>query len=174
MRTTFVPAPQRRGTPLGPGRTSRTVALSLALLSITALTGCTRAVTFDPAEFASDPACAEVVVRLPDTVADEPRRQTDAQGTGAWGDPASVLLRCGVPVPGPTTERCVSVNGIDWIIDETGAPTYRFTTYGRIPAVEVVLDHDVVSGETALNDLSAAVSAIPSEGACTGGGDIDG
>jgi len=47
------------------------------------------------------------------------------------------------------------------------APRYRFTTYGRTPAVEVVVDNDVVPGTTVITDLSAAVGAIPAEGGCT-------
>ncbi|WP_394552410.1 DUF3515 family protein [Agromyces sp. MMS24-JH15] len=146
----------------------RAVALVVAgAAAATLLTGCAPRVPFEPAPSAADPACADVVVRLPDTVADQARRETDAQGTGAWGTPASVLLRCGVEPPGPTTDRCVSVDGVDWVIDETDAPRYRFTTYGRTPAVEVVVDNDVVSGTTAITDLSAAVSVIPAGDGCT-------
>jgi hypothetical protein len=78
-----------------------------------------------------------------------------------------VLLRCGVEPPGPTTLRCVSVDEVDWIIDESDAPRYRFTTYGRTPAVEVVVDNDVVSGTTVIADLSPAVSVIEAQGGCT-------
>ena len=137
-----------------------------ALLGGLVLAGCTQAVPFDAAPDASDVDCAAVVVRLPDTVAGLAERETNAQGTGAWGQPASVLLRCGVQPPGPTTDRCVSVDGIDWVIDESDAPNYRFTTYGRTPAVEVLVDNDVVSGSTAITDLASAVSAIPAEGGC--------
>jgi hypothetical protein len=142
------------------------VAGVLALSGALVLAGCTQAVAFDAAPAATDPDCAAVVVRLPDTVAGLAERETNAQATGAWGQPASVLLRCGVEPPGPTTDRCVSVDGVDWIIDETDAPNYLFTTYGRTPAVEVLVDNDVVSGSTAIADLSAAVSAIPAEGGC--------
>jgi Protein of unknown function (DUF3515) len=140
----------------------------LGLSGALALTGCTQAVAFDPAPDASDADCAAVVVRLPDTVAGLAERETNAQGTGAWGQPASVLLRCGVEPLGPTTDRCVSVDGVDWVIDESDAPNYLFTTYGRTPAVEVLVDNDVVSGSTAIADLSAAVAAIPAEGGCVG------
>ena len=151
-----------------PRRGLRQAALALMLPLATAalLAGCSQAVPFDPAPAASDPDCAAVVVRLPDTVAGLAERETNAQGTGAWGQPASVLLRCGVEPPGPTTDRCVSVDGVDWIIDESDAPTYLFTTYGRTPAVEVIVDNDVVSGTTAITDLSGAVGAIPPEGGC--------
>ena len=60
----------------------------------------------------------------------------------------------------------MSVDGVDWVIDESDAPNYLFTTYGRTPAVEVLIDNDVVSGTTAIADLSAAVSAIPAEDGC--------
>ena len=82
-----------------------------AVAAVVALAGCSPIVNMQAAPEASDTACADVVVLLPDTVADQPPRETDAQGTGAWGEPASVLLRCGVPPLGPTTDRCVSVDG---------------------------------------------------------------
>ncbi|MET4157806.1 DUF3515 family protein [Agromyces sp. PvR057] len=139
----------------------------LASAATTALTGCTPIVNMQAAPEATDVSCAELSVRLPDEVAEQAQRETDAQGTAAWGDPASVLLRCGVPPIGPTTDRCVSVDGIDWVIDESDPPRYLFTTFGRTPAVEVLVDNDVVSGTTVISDLSTAVSVIPAEGACT-------
>lgn len=148
-------------------RLRRAGALATGVVFAALLTGCTQAVPFDAAPDAKDAACADVVVRLPDDVAEQPKRETNAQGTGAWGTPAAVLLRCGVTPPGPTEDRCVSVDGVDWVIDESDPPRYRFTTYGRTPAVEVVVDNDVVSGTTAITDLSRAVSAIPADGACT-------
>nr|WP_286329734.1 DUF3515 family protein [Agromyces marinus] len=144
------------------------------LAALPLLAACSQPVPFDPAPDAADPDCAAVVVRLPDQAAGLDARATSAQGTGAWGSPASVLLRCGVEPPGPTTLRCVSVDEVDWIIDESDAPTYRFTTYGRTPAVEVVVDNDVVSGSSAITDLSAAVAAIPAEGGCTDLTDLGG
>jgi hypothetical protein len=136
------------------------------------LTGCAGTVSLEPAADATDPACADVIVRLPDTVAGEERRSTDAQGTGAWGDPASVLLHCGVPAYGPTTLPCGNVNGVDWIVDNSDDPTYVFTTYGRTPAVEVVLDYDVVGGTSALDDLRSAVEAIPQTSTCLDAEDV--
>ena len=160
-----VPSPRR-------GRIHRLLAVVSAVAAALVLAGCSQTVPVDPAPHASDPDCAAVVVRLPDVIArgseaEQAKRETNAQGTGAWGTPASVVLRCGAPVPGPTTERCVSVDGVDWIIDETDAPRYLFTTYGRTPAVEVLVDNDVVSGTTAITDLSPAVAVIPAEDACT-------
>ena len=146
-------------------------ALSVAATSIL-LVGCTAAVPLQPAADATNPACADVIVRLPATVADQGERETNAQATGAWGDPAAVLLHCGVPVPGPTTTPCLNVNGIDWLEDDSEAPTYRYTTYGRDPAVELVIDSEVVSGSTVLVDLASAVSMIPATGQWVGAEDV--
>jgi len=148
-------------------RVARILSTVVAAAGAVALTGCTPIVNMQPATEAIDVSCAELSVRLPDEVADQPQRETDAQGTAAWGDPASVLLRCGVPTPGPTTDPCYSVNDVDWIMDDSDKPNYRFTTFGRTPAVEVFIDSDVVSGTTVITDLSTAVSVIPSDGACT-------
>ncbi len=128
------------------------------------LTGCSTTVTLPPAADANNPACADVTVRLPDTVDGQERRWTDAQATGSWGAPTSVILTCGVDVPGASTLDCQTVGAVDWLIDETEAPNYRFTTFGRTPAVEVYLDYDVVSGRDVLDDLATAVGTLPTNG----------
>ena len=130
----------------------------------------------EAAPLAADPACAEVSVRLPEKVDDLPLRLTNAQATGAWGDPAVVRLRCGIPTPPPTTLQCVSLNGIDWIEDDSAAPKYTFTSYGRSPAVEVTIDASggQVSGTNVLMDLGQAVARLPKVGGCIGADDVFG
>lgn len=114
-------------------------------------------------------------MRLPDEVDGQSRRWTDAQATGAWGDPAAVILTCGLEPPGPTTLPCRSVNGVDWIIDDSEAPRYRVTSFGRIPAVELYLDNEVVSSAEVLDALSRIVGVLPEDGsACTERGDAEG
>ncbi len=131
------------------------------------LSGCSATLALEPADDAINPACAAVVVRLPDTVSTLPARETNAQGTGAWGSPASVILRCGVPVPAPTaTLPCVTVDGIDWLRDDTGDPNFVFTTYGREPAIEVIVNSDAASGLEALTDLAFAVASTTRVGGC--------
>lgn len=147
--------------------TRRALAAVLAVTAAVALTGCATTVAMEPAPLANDPRCADVVVRLPDTVDGQERRWTDAQATGAWGDPSAVLLTCGLEAPGPSTLRCITVGGIDWLVDESEAPRYRLTTYGRTPAVQVYVDNEVVSSNNALDDLRLAVSQIPQESECT-------
>ena len=143
------------------------VPLALVPLLVLGLAGCAPTVALEPADGAADPACAEVTVRLPDTVAALTARETNAQATGAWGEPVGVILRCGVPSPGPTsTLVCVTVDGVDWLRDDTNDPSYVFTTYGRTPAVEVIVDATAASGLDALTDLAYAVGQLPVEGAC--------
>ncbi|GAA1753527.1 DUF3515 family protein [Agromyces humatus] len=155
-----------------PARRRRLTTALIALGIVLATAGCSPVVPMDAAADAESADCAAVSVRLPDMLAsgssaEQAERETNAQGTGAWGSPASVLLRCGVTPPGPTTDRCVSVDGVDWVIDESDAPRFRFTTYGRTPAVEVLVDNEVVSGTTVIAELSPAVSIIPATGECT-------
>lgn len=134
------------------------------------LAGCAQALVVEPAQDGNDPACAPVLSRLPDTVDGLERRSTSSAGTAAWGDPATVL-RCGVAVPGPTTQRCVGVDGIDWVasdwdVDGTIRGT-RFTAYGRAPGIEVLVPADY-SPEQALTDLAGAVSALEQQRQCIG------
>lgn len=144
------------------------------VFSAAALAGCSGpSVPMQPAEYAGAAECAEVSVRLPETVDNLSKRYTNAQATGAWGNPASVLLRCGVETPGPTTDQCISLDGIDWVEDESDAPTYRYTTYGRTPALEVIIDSSTgVSGLNALMDLNEVVGYLPQTGQCVGAEDV--
>ncbi|RRJ86185.1 DUF3515 domain-containing protein [Gulosibacter macacae] len=145
----------------------------VALLGI-ALSGCSGpSVPMQPAADAGNPICAEVSVRLPDVVDGLERRDTNAQATGAWGNPAAVLLRCGVPTPPPTTDRCISINGVDWVENSTEAPRYVYTTYGRTPAAEVVIDATKVSGTSALIALEEAIGYLPVTGGCVGPQDLE-
>ena len=143
---------------------------TIAASALLVLTACTPAVTIDVAPDANNPACAPMMVALPDSLADAKRRTTSSQATAAWGEPAAVLLRCGVQVPGPTTDRCVTVNGVDWVIKE-GEDTWTFTTYGRNPATEVILGDNKVPSDTVLTQISAAAAKIPATGGCVGLGD---
>lgn len=131
------------------------------------LTGCSSSVTLEPAALSNDPRCADVIVRLPSTVDGQERRWTDAQATGAWGDPSAVLLTCGLEPPGPSTLRCITVSGVDWLVDETESPRFRLTTYGRSPAVELYVDNTVVSPNDVLAALAGSVGQLPKNAQCT-------
>ncbi|CAI9386396.1 hypothetical protein MICABA_00371 [Microbacterium sp. T2.11-28] len=146
----------------------RPAAVVGAVAAVVLLTGCATTVSMQPAPEADSPDCAAVTVRLPAEVDGQPRVWTDAQATGAWGAPTTVLLTCGLEPSGPSTLPCETVDGIDWLIDDAEAPRYRFTTFGRTPSVEVYLDYDVVSARSVLGSLSSAVRMLPAtESECT-------
>ena len=147
---------------------------SLAVAAIAAglvLTSCSPVVDVTPAKDAANAACAPMMLALPDAIGDAKLRKTNAQATAAWGDPSQVILRCGVNVPGPTTDRCVSVNNVDWVIKE-GDPVWTLTTFGREPATEILMDPDKTSSATVLADLSAAALKIPATRKCVGQEDL--
>jgi len=151
----------------------RALAAALALALAAGLAGCSTTVALQPAPDANNPLCAEITVRLPGSLDGEPRRWTDAQATGAWGsDDTSVILACGVTPPGPTEARCITLGGIDWVVDESEAPRYLVTTYGRTPAVEVFIDNEVVSSNMVLDRIGPIIAgAVPAERACIQTGD---
>ncbi len=143
------------------------LAAALAMGTI-ALTGCTATVALEPAPDANNPACADVVVRLPDTIDTLAKRGTNSQSTAAWGEPTSVIFRCGLPEVSVSKLTCVTASDIDWLVDDTNRPSYRFVSFARKPAIEVIVDSTKVSGVTALDELSSAISYIPASKRCLG------
>jgi Protein of unknown function (DUF3515) len=132
------------------------------------LVGCATTVALTPAEDAINPACAGVVVRLPDTAGGFDRHETNAQGTGAWGSPSEALLYCGVPVPGPSTLPCYLVGDVYWLFDDSQAPNMIYTTYGRTPATKVIVNQQKASPGNVLYDLTSAIDATkPTGHQCT-------
>lgn len=150
----------------------------LALLAGSLLTACASPVGVDAAPHAADPVCAEVVLALPRDLAGMPRLTTSSQATVAWGDQdAPVVLRCGVEPPGPTTDPCVSADdgsiSVDWLAVEgpptaDGAADWTFTTYGRDPAVEVLVPAEVAATRSTsfLIDLGPAVARVEQTRSC--------
>lgn len=129
------------------------------------LTGCSSVVSMTPAPHANDVACADVIVRLPDTLENVPRRETNAQATAAWGDPAEILLRCGVAVPTASTLPCVQTDAnFLWLRDDTNSPNDVYTSYGRTPAVAVVIDQRAHSAGTVLRDLESVIGVTTPNG----------
>lgn len=138
----------------------------------------------EPAPSASEPVCGQVLQWSPPELAGAQERETTSQASKAWGDPP-ITLRCGVEPPGPTTDRCITVTdqdgvAIDWVVKEnddvvgTGedADTERgrfvFTTYGRVPAVEVVVpvEYAGTDATAVLVSLAPAVSYTDQARSC--------
>lgn len=130
--------------------------------------GCAATVSLQPAELANDPNCAEVSVRLPDAIGDQLRRTTDAQATAAYGEPTSVIVRCGLPEVNVSSLACVTTSDVDWLVDPADAPKYRFVSFGRSPATEVIVDSSKVTGVTTLDALASAIKSLPATAQCSG------
>ena len=163
---------------------------SLALISVPLLllAGCARDVPLEPAPSASDPVCGEVLQTAPRVLAGADQRATTSQSSRAWGDPA-ITLRCGVEPLAPTTDRCITVTGqdgiaINWVVAENdevvdtassdeaagdgGRGRFRFTTYGRIPAVEVIVPVEYAGSDATaiLVDLGPAIARTDAPRTC--------
>ncbi|PZE63715.1 DUF3515 family protein [Curtobacterium sp. MCBD17_021] len=155
-------------------RPPRIIATVLAAAAVVAgLTGCTNAVRMQPAPSANAAACASAQVRLPAVVNDTlALRETSAQSTAAWGSPSAVLYHCGVAVPTVSDLPCFSQGSVDWIRDDRGQQVV-YTTFGRSPAVQVVVDTTRATSD-ALQDLGDAVSRLPQDGhRCLDPQDVD-
>lgn len=159
--------PGRRGTRATP-----------ALLAGAVLAGCASPVGVEAAPDAADPLCAEVVLALPRELDGMARLRTSSQATAAWGDrDAPVVLRCGVEPPPPSADPCVSADdgtvAIDWLTREgpagpDGSADWTFTTYGRDPAVEVLVPAEVAASRSTsfLLDLGPAVARVEQTRSC--------
>jgi hypothetical protein len=139
------------------------VAGVVALLALTA-TGC-RSVEVPDTSVPADQrkACSALVQDLPDHVSDQPERETSGNPLGAaWGDPP-IVLRCGVGEPADYDPLvgCQTVSGMDWYVPEKGmndqAHDVVMTTYGRSPAIEVVLPARYRPPVAAMVDLAGAI-----------------
>ena len=140
--------------------------LTLLVLPLV-LSGCAATVHLSPAERANSVTCANLQVRLPDEVDGLTKRATDAQSTAAWGEPAAVLYRCGLPEVTVSELKCVSSEGVDWLIDDSAAPSYRFITFGRNPASEVIIDSNKAVGVNVLDRLASTIKFQPALATCS-------
>ncbi|MER5789912.1 DUF3515 family protein [Streptomyces sp. NPDC001980] len=119
--------------------------------------------------FAQDPACARLADRYPDRLGGAARDRVTFEGLAVWGH-GTVELRCGVNPPGPTTDACVSVDGVDWVWRETaGDGRKKLVTYGRSPAVEVSVAGSVAGLDAVLVEVSHLVAPIREGDKCLAG-----
>ncbi|MFM8927752.1 MAG: DUF3515 family protein [Rhodoluna sp.] len=140
----------------------------LLLFVLLLLSGCSATVIMQPAEDANNPACAEVMVRLPNQTDNQNKRVTSSQSTAAWGEPVSVSLTCGLKPVEVSELACISAGGVDWLVDEKDQPIYRFISFGRTPATLVTVDSTKVSGASVLEDLGQAVQFTEKTKNCLG------
>jgi hypothetical protein len=126
------------------------------------LAGCAPTISLRPAPQATSVGCAGVIVRLPATIGGAARRDTDAQGTAAWGNPVGVTLTCGVLTPRVSDINCVTFGSVDWLTQSRridGTDWNVYTTFGRTPGTQVLVDPASVSPDAVLNDLVDPIEA---------------
>jgi hypothetical protein len=145
----------------------RHLQLGIVGMALVLLTGCAPMVALEPAEDANNAECAEIIVRLPDELAGEQIRRVNAQSTGAWGEPVSVILRCGLEPVEVSALPCVTAGEIDWLVDDSNAPSFRFVSFARFPATEVIIDSTRLAGVTVLEQLSSTIAILPATKRCT-------
>ncbi len=128
-----------------------------------AIAGCSGAVEVTLPGLADDPSCAAAAQRWPDVVSglrSVPLSST-SPSVRAWGDPA-VIARCGLDDPGPST-ACLTVNGIDWVVSDL-SDGKRFVTFGRRPAIEVLVPQVYAPEGTLLPVFTDAAALLPGTG----------
>lgn len=133
----------------------------LGAACLLAVGACSSGVQVTPAAEAASASCVAASRHWPGTVGGQKPVATtsDSPAVRAWGDPA-VIARCGVPPVGPTTDECLDVNGVDWVAHRL-SDGVRFTTYGRSPAIEVLVPHHYAPEPLLLPAFTAAATAIP-------------
>jgi hypothetical protein len=77
-------------------------------------------------------------------------------------------LRCGIEPVEISTLACVTASGVDWLVDESAKPSFRFISFGRDPAIEVIVDSENAVGVNALESLAPAVQSIEATKRCLG------
>lgn len=154
-----------RGRALSRGTRAAGAFAALALLA-----GCGDAAVKAVPFGASDSVpCTAVADHWPDRVGPYEPRVTAVQsrGVAAWGDPP-IVARCGKQPPAPTTDPCLDVDGIHWVattLDDGGA---MFTTYGRDPAIEVLVPAGYDAPPLLLPAFGDAAAQVPQTlGECT-------
>lgn len=110
-------------------------------------------------------ACESPMTQMPRTIGGRSAAEvsvaegTDPRDVRQWGDPA-IIATCGWPALGPTSDQCLDVDGVDWVAQEL-SDGVRFTTFGRDPAIEVLVPDAYAPAPLLLPAFNAAAKALP-------------
>lgn len=140
----------------------RSLLLSLAVVLGAGTAGCSQAVEIGVPAFATQAPCPQL--SWPQQAAGHDRVATtsDSAAVAAWGDPA-IVARCGVAAPPPTTLACLGVDDVDWIVEPLSDGT-RFTTYGRRPAMQVLVPDAYSPEPMVLGSFTQVARRLPGTG----------
>ena len=138
--------------------------MTVAALCAVGLGGCARAVPVALPAAAGDPSCTSAASAWPSTVSGLTQRpvSVDSPAARAWGDPPIVAI-CGYPPPAPSTLECVAVDGVDWLI-QPRSDGVQFTTYGRSPALDVLVPRAYAPEPLMLPAFGPVARALPEIG----------
>ncbi|MGT2426521.1 hypothetical protein [Amnibacterium kyonggiense] len=78
------------------------------------------------------------------------------------GDPVGATLTCGVLTPRISDINCVTFGSVDWLTQSRtidGTQWNVYTTYGRSPGTQVLVDPQTLSTDAVLNDLADPIEA---------------
>jgi hypothetical protein len=128
------------------------------------LSACSRGVEATVPAQADAPACVAAAAQWPATVSGQQRVETsaDTDAVAAWGEPA-VIARCGLTALAPTTDECLTVDGVDWVVRQLSDGA-AFTTFGRDPAIEVLVPRAYAPEPLLLPAFADAARALPANG----------
>ena len=152
-------------------RRRRLLVAAAGLLVLGVAGGVLYAVRPQGVEVAAPPhraACEAAMQRMPSTVGGQPASDAfvaergDPRDIRVWGDPP-IIATCGWPAMGPTPDQCLDVDGVDWVAEPL-SDGVRFTTFGRDPALEVLVPHAYDPAPLLLPALGPAAKALPPTG----------
>ena len=147
-------------------RTARALATGTLALGVAGglLSGCSSAVVASPPPQAGSAACTAAASGGPVSVWGMGGVETtaDSPAVAAWGDPP-VIARCGLAALAPTTQECLAVDGVDWVVRELSDGA-AFTTFGRDPAIEVLVPDAYAPEPLLLPAFGEAARALPENG----------
>lgn len=104
-------------------------------VSAIALSACSRPVSVQAPEPSA--ACESFLSAAPIRLLGELQRETTPRDAAAiaWGDPPIVLV-CGIDHDAPPDAQVITIEGIDWVAQESDAGTV-FTTLSQAPTIQV-------------------------------------
>jgi hypothetical protein len=155
------------GARLTAARRLRTTTTGLLVLGVAGglLSGCSSVVHVSPPVHANE--CDSATPKWPAEVAGQGTRAVDTDGgtkgdASAWGDPA-VIATCGWPALGPTDKECLDIDGVYWVVEPL-SDGVKFTTFGREPAIQVLVPDAYKPEPLLLPAFGPAAKALPTNG----------
>ncbi|MDA2988586.1 MAG: hypothetical protein O2815_05845 [Actinomycetota bacterium] len=107
----------------------------IASVSVLALTACSRPVAVQAPDASVE--CEPVLSASPIRLLGELQRETTPRNAAAiaWGDPP-IVLACGIDHEVPADAQVITIEGIDWVAEETDTGTV-FTTLSLVPTIQL-------------------------------------